>query len=75
MIAHVRKLDRSLEAFAGSLFDGMGREERRRAMGLYITGLLLDGSRKSIEPMAARLVDSLRDRGDAAAPPAVRNGE
>lgn len=27
-------------------------------MKLYVTGLLLDGERKSIEPMAARLVDS-----------------
>jgi SRSO17 transposase len=27
------------------------------AMGQYITGLLLDGERKSIEPIAARLVD------------------
>src|ERR671910_3486682 len=26
-------------------------------MGYYITGLLLDGERKSIEPIAARLVD------------------
>jgi len=57
MIAHVKKLERSLEAFAGSLFDGMGRPERRRAMAWYLEGLLLDGTRKSIEPMAARLVD------------------
>ena len=57
MIAHVKKLDRALEAFTGALLDGMGRPERRRAMGWYIEGLLLDGVRKSIEPMAARLVD------------------
>jgi SRSO17 transposase len=57
MIAHVKKLDRALEAFTGELLDGMGRPERRRAMGWYIKGLLLDGVRKSIEPMAARLVD------------------
>src|SRR5512146_1498537 len=57
MIAPVRKLERALEPFAGSLFDGMGRPERRRAMAWYLAGLLLDGVRKSIEPMAARLVD------------------
>lgn len=57
MIAHVKKLDRALKSFAESLFDGMGRPERRRAMAWYLEGLLLDGSRKSIEPMAARLVD------------------
>ena len=32
-----------------SLTEGMGRPERRSAMGLYMTGLLLDGERKSIE--------------------------
>jgi SRSO17 transposase len=57
MIAHVRKLDRALETFAASLFDGMGCQERRRAMAWYLEGLLLDGVRKRIEPMAARLVD------------------
>lgn len=57
MIAPVKKLERALEAFAESLFDGMGRPERRRAMAWYLEGLLLDGTRKSIEPMAARLVD------------------
>src|SRR5882724_9553567 len=51
------KLDRELSAYIETFTDGMGRPERRRAMSWYITGLLLDGERKSIEPMAARLVD------------------
>ncbi len=55
--AELRKLDRELSAYIESFVEGMGRPERRRAMGWYITGLLLDGERKSIEPMAARLVD------------------
>lgn len=54
----IAKLERELTGYVDSLVEGMGREERRRAMGLYVTGLLLDGERKSIEPMAARLVDS-----------------
>jgi SRSO17 transposase len=54
----IGKLERELTEYVDSLVEGMGREERRRAMGLYVTGLLLDGERKSIEPMAARLVDS-----------------
>lgn len=54
----IEKLERELTEYVDSLVEGMGREERRRAMGLYVTGLLLDGERKSIEPMAARLVDS-----------------
>ena len=53
----LRKLDRELGEYIDWLTDGMGRPERREAMGLYLTGLLLDGSRKSIEPLAARLVD------------------
>jgi hypothetical protein len=32
----------------------MGRIERRQALVGYVTGLVLDGERKSIEPMAAR---------------------
>jgi len=50
-------LDRELTSFVDTLTAGLGRSERRTAMGQYITGLLLDGERKSIEPIAARLVD------------------
>ncbi|HTK95546.1 MAG TPA: IS701 family transposase [Terriglobales bacterium] len=56
--AAIKKLSRELDAFIEQLTSDMGRPERRAAMGLYLTGLLLDGERKSIEPMAARLVDS-----------------
>ena len=54
----LKRLDQELDEYIESLVAGMGRTERRAAMGHYITGLLLDGERKSIEPMAARLVDS-----------------
>lgn len=53
----LKKLDRELTRFVAEMTDGMGRPERRAAMGHYITGLLLDGERKSVQPMAARLVD------------------
>lgn len=53
----LKKLDRELTEYVESLVAGMGRPERRAAMGLYVTGLLLDGERKSIEPIAGRLVD------------------
>ena len=47
-----------LEAFAGEAFDGaLVRSEQRKWSGVYLRGLMLDGKRKSIEPMAARLVD------------------
>jgi SRSO17 transposase len=53
----IARLDRELTAYIDEMLEGMGRKERRHAMGSYVTGLLLDGDRKSIEPMAARLVD------------------
>ncbi|MFP2934890.1 transposase, partial [Pyxidicoccus sp. 3LG] len=55
--AQLSKLDRQLSEYLDSMTVGMGRTERRRALGGYVTGLLLDGERKSIEPMAARLVE------------------
>jgi len=55
----IAKLDRELTAYLQSMTNDMGRPERRQAMSLYITGLLLDGERKSVEPIAARLVDDV----------------
>src|SRR5262245_26511410 len=51
-LEHLRK---ELATFASRMTDGMGRPERRDALGHYITGLLLEGERKSIAPMAERL--------------------
>jgi SRSO17 transposase len=53
----LKRLDRELTTFVETVTAGFGRPERRTAMAQYITGLLLDGERKSIEPIAARLVD------------------
>jgi SRSO17 transposase len=53
----LRQLDRELREYLESMTSGMGRRERRTSMATYVTGLLLDGERKSIEPIAARLVD------------------
>jgi len=53
----LKRLDRELTTYLDALTEGLGRPERRAAMGQYVTGLLLDGERKSIEPIAARLVD------------------
>ena len=57
----LRRLDRSLEGFLAQLTVGLGRSERRRWAGVYVRGLLLDGERKSIEPMASRLGESDQD--------------
>jgi len=52
------RLDRDLSEYLDTMLAGMGRVERVAAMRSYVTGLLLEGERKSIAPMAARLVDS-----------------
>ena len=57
----LKRLDRSLEGFLAKLTVGLGRSERRRWAGVYVRGLLLDGERKSIEPMASRLGESDQD--------------
>ena len=46
-----------LEHFLGDLVAPLGRSERRHWADVYVRGLLLDGERKSIEPLAARVPD------------------
>lgn len=46
-----------LEAYLRDLLEPVGRKERRHCGSVYVRGLLLDGKRKSIEPMANRLPD------------------
>lgn len=48
-------VEKRLEAFLGELTGFMGRRDRRAWAGAYVRGLLLDGERKSVEPMATRL--------------------
>lgn len=65
---HLKKLDHELTLFLEEMIVGMGRPERRSAMAHDVTGLLLDGERKSVQPMASRLVkdqaeaDAMRQR-------------
>lgn len=51
----LKALDRRLSAFLEDLLEHMGRSERRHWARVYIQGLLLDGERKSIEPIANRI--------------------
>ena len=44
-----------LDRFLRDLVEPMGRSERRHWAQLYIQGLLLDGERKSVQPMAERI--------------------
>src|SRR5512139_1266676 len=48
-------VEQRLRQFLDDLVIHMGRTERQHWAGMYIRGLLLDGERKSVEPMAARL--------------------
>ena len=51
----MKALDGRLRQFLADLTEPMGRSERRRGARVYLEGLLLDGERKSIEPLAARV--------------------
>ncbi len=51
----LKGLESRLMHFLEDLLEPLGRSERRHWAKVYIQGLLLDGERKSIEPMAGRL--------------------
>ena len=53
--SEIEKCRKRLEQFLTDLLEPLGRCERRHWGSVYVRGLLLDGERKSIEPMAARL--------------------
>jgi SRSO17 transposase len=46
-----------LEAFADDIFESLPRKDQRARGACYLRGLMLEGRRKSIEPMAQRLGD------------------
>jgi SRSO17 transposase len=58
----LRRIRTRLAAFAEDVFESIPRKDQRRWGQRYLRGLLLDGKRKSIQPMATRLA-----RGDPAA--------
>ncbi len=53
--SEIEKCRKRLEQFLADLLEPLGRRERRHWGSVYVRGLLLDGERKSIEPMSARL--------------------
>jgi SRSO17 transposase len=55
--AQVEKCRERLQRFLVDLVEPLGRSERKHWSEVYIRGLLLDGERKSIEPLAARVGD------------------
>jgi SRSO17 transposase len=51
----LKALEHRLNHFLEDLLAAMGRSERHHWARVYLQGLLLDGDRKSIEPMAQRI--------------------
>jgi len=51
----LKALEHRLNHFLEDLMEAMGRSERKHWARVYIQGLLLDGDRKSIEPIADRI--------------------
>lgn len=54
-LREMQALDHRLTAFLEDLLAPLGRKERRHWARVYVQGLLLDGERKSIEPLASRI--------------------
>jgi len=55
--AQMKRCRKRMDQFLADLVEPIGRSERRHWAAVYVRGLLLDGERKSIEPLAARLPD------------------
>ena len=55
--AELAEVRERLEAFAQEVFAPMARRDQRQWGCVYLRGLMLDGRRKSIEPIAERLPD------------------
>jgi len=56
-LGEVSQVRGRLVDFAGEMLSPLVRKDQRRWGEVYLRGLMLDGRRKSIEPMAARLAD------------------
>jgi SRSO17 transposase len=54
-LAELRAVEKQLSAFVEEFASELGRAERRHWGKQYVMGLLLDGERKSIEPLAQRV--------------------
>jgi SRSO17 transposase len=55
--AELARVRGRLVMFAEEMFGPLARKDQRRWGEVYLRGLMLEGKRKSIEPMAARLQD------------------
>ncbi|GHI20477.1 hypothetical protein Shyd_18480 [Streptomyces hydrogenans] len=53
----MERLRGELSEFVADVFASLPRRDQRRWGGCYLRGLMLDGRRKSVQPMAERLPD------------------
>jgi SRSO17 transposase len=56
-LEQLARIRRDLLVFAEEAFSSFARRDQRRWGEVYLRGLMLDGERKSVQPMAARLPD------------------
>ncbi|NED19096.1 transposase, partial [Streptomyces sp. SID9913] len=56
-LGEVERLRGELAEFVADVFVSVPRRDQRRWGACYLRGLMLDGRRKSIQPMAERLPD------------------
>lgn len=54
-LKELHSVQKQLVDFVEEFAPVLGRSDRRRCCGQYLAGLILDGERKSIGPMASRL--------------------
>lgn len=54
-LSQVQLVEKKLSDFVGEFSNAFGRSDRCQKCGHYLCGLILDGDRKSIEPMASRI--------------------
>lgn len=55
LAAEVDEVRGRLDAFVGEVFASLSRKDQRAKGGLYLQGLMLEGRRKSMQPMGERL--------------------
>jgi SRSO17 transposase len=49
------RVEELLDSFVGEVFSSLSRKDRVATAGVYMRGLMLDGKRKSMQPMGERL--------------------
>ena len=54
-VAEIAGVRQSLDGFVGEVFASLPRKDQRGKGGMYLQGLMLEGRRKSMQPMGGRL--------------------